>query len=158
MYYPAPINAGTSGRKTMSAFVVEDKVINDVVNFLATARRCGSFEYHDAMAREFMVDMKSPAELNGLGVAMFQLNCNAVDQRYGAGQAKEFRDLNYLYTRTPSLITPIQAYKSLGCWLYQCAEGTVPESSLLYMAMERVHAEMAHNIVSSMPAYEQSAW
>ena len=56
----------------MSAFVVEDKVINDVVNFLATARRSGSFEFHNVLASEFMVDMTNPKEVEGLAVAMFQ--------------------------------------------------------------------------------------
>lgn len=141
----------------MSSFVVEDAVINSVVNFLATARKYGAFEYHDVLAREFMVDMANPAEVESLGVAMFALNCNAVEQRYGEGEAKEFRDLNYRFARMMPP-TPIQAYKSLGCWLYQCSEGDVPKTSLLYAAMERVHAAMAHNIVQETPAYDAAAW
>jgi hypothetical protein len=151
----------------MSAFVVEDKVINDVVNHLATSRRHGSFEYHRLLASEFMVDMANPKEVEGLAVAMFRLNVNAVDQRYGDGEAKEFRELNFRYLPQEKIggvifigepITAVQAYKSLQCWLYQCAEGDVPGTSLLYAAMEKVHAEMAHNIVQAMTAYDKAKW
>lgn len=141
----------------MSAFVVEDKVINEVVNYLADPRHYGRFQYHDDLASELMVDANSPKELADLGTSMFQLNCNAVEQRYGQGVAKEFRDLNYNFRRVP-VISAIQAYKSLGCWLYQCAEGDVPKTSLLYAAMLKIHGEMAHNIVRSLPGYDAAKW
>ncbi len=151
----------------MSAFIVEDKVINDAVNYLATARRHGSFEYHGIMAKEFMVDMTSPKEVDQLAAAMFQLNVNAVEQRYGEGEAKSFRDLNFQYIPQEKIgglisvgepVTPVQAYKSLQCWLYQCSEGDIPGTSLLYAAMEKVHAEMAHAIVQASPDYDRARW
>jgi hypothetical protein len=78
-----------------------------------------------------------------LGNAMFELNCNAVDQRYGDNQAKEFRELDYSYS--PAYVgSGYQAYDRLGEWLYQCAEGDVPESSALYKAMQRIYDNLAH--------------
>ncbi len=144
----------------MSAFVVEDKVINDVVNYLASSRRYGSFEYHDSLGAELMIDATNRKELEGLATDMFRLNCNAVEQRYGAGEAAKFRDLDFSFVAQHAgfIVNPIQAYKSLGCWLYQCAEGDVPKTSLLYAAMLKIKAEMAENIVSSLPEYESAKW
>ncbi len=140
----------------MSAYVVEDQVINSVIASLSTYTKYGCFSFHDTVKSETGCDLEDPKDRAKLADEMFSLNCNAVDQRYGDGQSKEFRDLNFQYRAAlpPPLI---QAYKSLGCWLYQCAEGTVPETSLLYAAMMKVHAEMAHELVRSSKAYDASA-
>jgi hypothetical protein len=78
-----------------------------------------------------------------LGNAMFELNCNAIDQRYGDNQAKEFRDLKYSFRAVYSG-SSYAAYDRLGEWLYQCAEGDVPESSALYKAMQLIYNNLAH--------------
>lgn len=121
----------------MSSFVVEDEIINSVVNFLSKYRVHGSYLFLEDVNAETGCNLETAEGRTALGNAMFALNCNAVEQRYGAGEAKEFRALDYQYRSTipPTLI---QAYKSLSCWRYQCAEGDVPESSLLYAAMGRV--------------------
>jgi hypothetical protein len=54
---------------------------------------------------------------------------NGVDARYGDGEARKFRQLDYRYRETES-VPLVQVLKSLQCWLYQCSEGNVPETEL----------------------------
>jgi hypothetical protein len=139
----------------MSAYVVEDETINGVLSYLKHARDL------DWLRRQILdetgCDVSTDEGCSKLGQAMFDLNCNAVEQRYGEGQAKEFRDLDYAWRYVPQQGL-MQAYKSLGAWSYQCSEGDVPETRLLYSTMERVHAQLAHKIVSDLPAYQAAKW
>ncbi len=139
----------------MSAYIVEDSTINAVVSFLAINRRGSGDWLRRQILAETGCDLQTQDGKERLGAAMFALNCNAVEQRYGTGQAKEFRDLNYQFSLNIS-VNKFSAYKSLKCWLYQCAEGDVPESSLLFAAMSRVKGEMADDIVSSLAQYESA--
>ena len=134
----------------MSAYVVEDKVINQIVDALACAR------LRENVLTETGCNLAVTEDRAKLGQSMFELNCTAVEQRYGKGEAASFRTLDYTYQRSmpPTLI---QAYKSLGCWMYQCSEGDVPETPL-FKTMEKLHGEMAHEIVRQLPAYDRAAW
>lgn len=141
----------------MSAFIVEDKTINEVIAYLAHGRNITS-EMHVLVSSEAGCDLKTPEGCAALGQAMFELNCAGVDARYDAGESKTFRDdMDYKFRATmpPSII---QAYKSLGCWHYQCSEGDIPTSSLLYATMQRVSDILAHEIVRNLPAYEKARW
>jgi hypothetical protein len=138
----------------MSAFVVEDKVINRVVTVLAKDK---NLDYaRKVILDETGLNITNPSEAAKLGEMMFSLNCNAVEQRYGDGEAAKFRSLDYSCRLEPS--TTIQAYKSLRCWRYQCSEGDIPEASLLYTTMERVLGEMAQAIVDALPTYDKAEW
>jgi len=136
----------------MSAFVVEDQVINRVLAFLSQHNG----RIPNLLMQELGVNIHLAEETAKLGQSMIELNCNAVEQRYGGGEAKRFRELNYSLRREPTNI--IQAYKSLRCWLYQCAEGDVPETSLLYATMSRISDMLAHEIVQNLPQYDRAAW
>lgn len=150
----------------MSAYVVEDKVINQVISWIVTPRRDGD-PIFEIILKETGHDLRTKNGRAALGKAMFELNCTAVEQRYGDKSASDFRPLNYRYIDQESLgggliimgtpVTSVQAYKSLACWDYQCSEGDVPDTPL-YKAMARVACEMAHIIVRSLPAWEQAAW
>lgn len=140
----------------MSAYIVEDKTINEVIAWL-NSRGVPSHVW-TLIYSETGCDLKSPEGREALGEAMFELNCAGVDARYGAGECKTFRDdMDYKF-RTEIPPSAIQAYKSLGCWHYQCSEGDIPKSSLLYAAMERVSDILAHEIVRNLPAYEKARW
>lgn len=138
----------------MSAFIVEDEVINRVLGFLWCERSNSC--YQRILRDEQGIEILTDEGRDKLGRAMFELNCNAVEQRYGEGEAKEFRPLDY--RPGIALCNKVQAYKSLRCWLYQCMEGDVPETSLLYATMQRISDEMAHEIVSNLDAYEKARW
>jgi hypothetical protein len=137
----------------MSAYIVEDATINAVISFLAKDRK------GDYMRRQILeetgCDLETTLGREALGQAMFALNCNAVEQRYGDGEAKAFRDLDYKFALN-IMASRFSAYKCLKCWLYQCSEGDVPDTSLLYAAMNRVKGEMADDIVSALPEYESA--
>jgi hypothetical protein len=139
----------------MSAYVVEDKTINRIVYYLQFLHPSSN------VRRELLTVANLDAEDGDklLAGAMFMLNCNAVDQRY-PGHAKSmpdaFRPLDYGYS--PLLSTQIQVFKSLRCWLYQCSEGNIPDTSDLYKVMEKVSGHMALEIVSNLPEYEAAEW
>jgi hypothetical protein len=138
----------------MSAFIVEDETINRVIGALK------GFDRQSPIAKrlreELSLDLTTRQSRHELGTAMFALNCNAIEQRYGAGEAKEFRALDYSYR--PTTATLVQAYKSLRCWLYQCSEGDVKETSLLYQTMSALTGDLAEEIVEKLPAYEKAEW
>lgn len=133
----------------MSAFVVQNDVINAVVTYLSgrnaqTIQRLILAETgHNIATRDGRI---------ALGTAMHTLNCQAVDARYGAGDSAA---CSYRYAG--KIVDAVQAYKWLRCWLYQCTEGTIDETPL-YATMERVSDALAHHIVSNLPRYEQAEW
>lgn len=138
----------------MSAFVVDDKTINRAISFLATDR---DGDWLRNYIREHLgVDLTTGIGRETLGNLMFSLNCDAVNQRYGDDQAKEFRSLDYRY-RLEAGVTRIQAFKALQCWHYQCSEGDIDQNGL-YKTMERVQGHVAEMIVTRLPAYDSLAW
>lgn len=139
----------------MSAFVVEDKTINGVVSFLAHGR--GLEWLRRQVAESTGCDLETVDGRENLARAMFALNIRAVDARYGEGQAQEFRPLNFEFRRELQT-SALQAYASLRCWLYQCSEGDVPESSSLYVAMTAASDSLAHHIVRALPEYDRTQW
>ena len=138
----------------MSAYIVEDATINRIVSFLAL-NRDGDW-YRRLIKDNTGCDLVTPEGQRNLANAMFNLNCKAIDERYGEGQAKEFRDLDFKYRR--EIPDRMKAYTSLKCWLYQCTEGSVPDESLLYSTMNQIKGEIADDIVSSLPAYQAAKW
>ena len=142
----------------MSSYVVEDKTINKVVEFLSLKILSGDVFYaHTAdklLAQGY--DLATHQGRVRLAVRMFALNVRAVDERYGRDEAKEFRPLDFEYTPLPRP-TAVEAYKALACWRYQCSEGNVPETRL-YKLMEDVRNDIAHNIVSALPDYDAAPW
>ena len=139
----------------MSAFVCQDATINRAVSFLAMDR---DGEYlRKTITAETGCDLATQAGKQALGLAMFKLNCDGVDSRYGENQAAEFRPLDYQF-RLEISVNRIQAYKSLKCWLYQCSEGEIPETSLLFASMNKIALELADDIVRRLPAYDAAKW
>jgi hypothetical protein len=139
----------------MSAFVVGNETINRVVTFLATARNIEHIQR--VILAETGADLRTTEGRQQLGDAMFRLNCAGVDARYGEGQSQTFRD-DMSYDYRIEMANKFQAYKSLQCWSYQCAEGNIPEESLLYATMDRVGQMIAAHIVESLPDYATAKW
>ena len=139
----------------MSAYMVEDKTINRIVTWLsrAVATRYASFE---GLARTYDVDLTSDKWDEKLAKAMFQLNCDGVNARYGKGEAEQFRPLNFTYT--PEMYhSLVQVFKSLQCWKYQCSEGDIPKTKL-YQFFTEVENHLALKIVDSLPEYQKAQW
>ena len=139
----------------MSAFMVEDKTINSIVTWL-TGEVATSHCTLDQLARTYDVDLTSDKWDETLANAMFQLNCDGVNARYGEGEAEKFRPLNFTY-RPEDCSSLVQVLKSLQCWNYQCSEGDVPETKL-YQFFEEVEHHLALKIVMNLPEYEKAKW
>jgi hypothetical protein len=92
-----------------------------------------------------------------LGYAMFQLNSNAVDARYGNGEAAAFRTLDYRFEHTDA-VSLTQVLKSLQCWLYQCNEGDVPETELYKLFDDDIRLFLMNIIIDTLPEYQRAEW
>ena len=138
----------------MSAFLVEDKTINYIVNWL----RSENFLFSEIPYRlkELGFDMDKVDWEEKLGIAMFQLNISGVEARYGKGEAVKFRKMDYHYhTESAPLV---QVLKSLQCWLYQCNEGAVPETELYQLFDDDIRGYLMSKIISLLPEYEEAEW
>ncbi len=125
----------------MSAYVVQDECINSIVTWLTFPRhQWERNRVEEALAKQGTIGATFEEKL---GNAMFELNCNAVEQRYGDGQAKEFRDLDYTWKANYNA-SGYSVYDRLGEYIYQCSEGDVPESSELFKALHLVYDNLAH--------------
>jgi len=136
----------------MSAYVVEDETINGVVAWLVADAQ-GSGQVAVDVLRSHGYGQEN---FERLARAMFQLNVEAVRQRYDEDEPmlQHPQEFNYVSMMPP---TDAQALKSLKCWLYQCSEGHVPESAL-YRMFREVERAIAVEIVSKLPEYEAAAW
>ncbi len=139
----------------MSAFIVEDTTINRVVTWLTREVQRSRFTL-DSLAREYGVDLTSDQWDEKLAQAMFQLNCDGVNARYGEGEAEKFRPLNFTYKPEGDTFL-VQVFKSLQCWMYQCSEGDVPDTKL-YRFFEAVAHHLALQIVMDLPEYDKAKW
>jgi hypothetical protein len=139
----------------MSAFMVADKTINHVVSWLsAEVVRNGWFK--DKVEAGLQIDTGQPQWEATLGNAMFRLNIDAVNARYGDGEAQRFRKLDYQYRIASA--PKLQVYKSLRCWLYQCCEGAVFKRPL-YQAFDTVIIDyLMRQIIADLPEYEEATW
>ena len=139
----------------MSAFMVEDQTINRVVTWLKCEVQISRFTL-DCLAREYTVDLTSDNWDEKLAKAMFQLNCDGVNARYGDGEAEKFRPLYFTYKPEGNTFR-VQVLKSLQCWMYQCNEGDVPQTKL-YRFFEEVENYLALQIVMSLPEWDKAKW
>lgn len=112
----------------MSAFILPMKELNQIVNGLKN---------------------------NGYGAdgqQLLDMNCKAVNQRYGETSNIPFEKMN---TGIP--LPLVALIKKLNCYLYQCSEGDVPEMKL-YKAMKAVKLNLCEKYVMGTPAYDNAEW
>lgn len=131
----------------MSAYVVEDKTISRILSYL---------EHQDDWSKGYILRQCAEHGIAGdlamLGQRMMDLNVLAVNVRYGESYEAD------RFTFTYEIVDKMQAYKSLCCWSYQCAEGEIPEKSRLYRLMETLKGTIAASIVADLPAWNQAEW
>ena len=120
----------------MSAFIVSDKTINAIVT------NCYNSNYSDKCKRN-------------LAKQLFNLNRASINQRYGMGEDKKFREMDYEYKR--HTVDKVTAFKALQCLIYQCSEGNVPETRL-YKSLEKKEQKLAYEIVTNLPEYNKTSW
>ncbi len=145
----------------MSAFIVEDKTINRIVSWLNIVGMAGGCNDNYWCIQPLLnLGYKLDTELGckRLAEEIFTLNCDSIEQRYGEGQAEEFRPLDFQYQFVSSGVSRYQVLKSLRCLLYQCCEGNIPSQNSLYNALDRLSLELSYQIVSRTPQYEAAEW
>ena len=138
----------------MSAFIVEDKTINRIVNMLVHEINHNPSSYNlKEKLSELGYDLSDNSFAEKLARDMFDLNVNAVRQRYSEKEAAP----NFTYSQG-SPVSFIHAFKSLSCWIYQCTEGDVPKSNLYKFFAEVVETYLLRKIVYGLPEYDEAEW
>ena len=141
----------------MSAFIVSDKTLQDIVSYLDLDVRFSNTSKCYGSLNRVLLKNGFNLELNEhkdkLIKEMALLNRLGVNERYNEQEIEA--NVKYIDQFSPSIF---QAYKSLGCFLYQCCEGDIPEKNNLYKMFEQLKAIMAECIVSSLPEYDKAEW
>ncbi|KKL82429.1 hypothetical protein LCGC14_1984860 [marine sediment metagenome] len=145
----------------MSSFMVEDKTINTIVAGIKRGALNGPGTTYPGFDQSYLNSLDIPNIDNDylakIGGYLFVMNIEAINQRYGEGEAEKFRSLDYKYKSVPAPNT-INLYKAIKCLMDQCMEGDVPESTI-YKTLEEFSRDIAEHIVHRLPAYEDSiAW
>jgi hypothetical protein len=141
----------------MSAYIVADKTINNVVNCLRRDVDLDRFSHIPHKLTELGFDTGKSGWEERLGYAMFQLNVIAVDIRYGSDKVRKFRPLNYRYKVTEP-VPLVQVLKSLQCWLYQCNEKDIPTTALYGLFDMDVQLYLMTEIIDALPEYQNAIW
>ena len=90
-----------------------------------------------------------------------EMNHDAFFDRYG-----EYEDFEGMYKISPDDMpepkriwrtNPLQMFKHMECYLYQCCEGNWPETKL-YELLKTMRNQYAYHILHSMPEYEAAVW
>ncbi len=141
----------------MSAFIVSDKTLQDIVSYLDLDVRFGNTsKCYGSLGRMLLkngFNLELHEHKDKLIKEMALLNRLGVNERYNEQEIE--RNVSYIDQFCPSII---QAYKSLSCFLYQCCEGDIPEKNNLYKMFEEIKNEMACCIVSHLPEYDKAEW
>lgn len=142
----------------MSAYVVDDVTINRILSYAlepGPAERAGLHRWLGARLAPLGLALVNTADAAHLGTLLRALNVEAVTQRYGEDLDGMIPERPFAFEMVP--VSAVQAYKSLCCWLYQCAEGNVPAGGL-YAVLEGLGGVVAESIVKSLDAWDAAEW
>jgi len=142
----------------MSAYIVDNITINRIVNGLQLAQQ-GNRAYPSPQYGEYSTLLMF-ADAKTFGNSMLAMNVTAVGQRYPQDTRNTMpgsRACEYCPTRIHPP-RPVQLLKSIGCFLYQCSEGDVPETNELYKALRSYEAALALHIVQRSDEYDKADW
>lgn len=127
----------------MSAFIVSDTGMNNVVSAILAHGQDFDYEFHGSAIH--------PTNMTAIGRALFDLNNESMRQRYGQ---KEEID-NYEFIRVKP--SEFQTLMSIRCLLYQCSEGNVCETPM-YKELQILAYYVARDIVDELPQYKLANW
>ena len=137
----------------MSAFIVSDKTMARVVN--AVVKKTNGYEAgHFYLFGTVPMEAGKPDSLSKLGTALYQMNADAVNQRYGDTDKGPVYHHRNIWPESNSY----QDLKAVHCLLYQASEGNVPETSDLFKALEQMAGDMAYDIVSQDHRFDAAEW
>lgn len=122
----------------MSAFVVSDQTLRHVVKGMKD--ECHSCE-----------------DLTAIGRRLLAMNNDAVRDRYrDADQTGMTRDPES-YEYLPIFPPIMYILKAMDCYLYQCAEGNIPERDL-YRDVKKRRDAIRAEIIRNLPEYDAVPW
>lgn len=134
----------------MSAYIVENVTISKILYFLASPARhqlCG-------IPSEFSLkDLETKEGIRTLGQRMLDLNVRSVSERYATTESAD----PFAYVGPKGAHDPVVVLKALRCFLYQSCEGTCNKDPL-FLSLSEFSDELAHAIVSRLPAYVNADW
>ena len=137
----------------MSAFLVNTSVMAKVVT--AILLNHDTFD-GESTCRLALLSAPTDAQKEAgtkIGRKLFLLNRRALRARYGCGTL----DLPEFIFEKWVDASPVEQFKAMCRLLYQCSEGTVPDSQL-YSELNRAAGELAQQIVQDLPEYEKASW
>ena len=126
----------------MSAYIVEDQIINDVIE---AAKRLEFVPVGYSLPE---IGLRRQWNWKQLAQDLYAMNCEAVNQRYNGTWPEETP-----YTFGPGRHNQFIQLQSLESLKYQCCEGDVPEKNSLYTYLEQLAYQIAIAIVRRMPEY-----
>jgi len=133
--------------------MVEDKVINNIVSYLYykySSPYSAQFRFQKLAVLGYDI-VNNVDDLRRLAEDMFKLNVDAVNQRYGDGEAEKFRNLDFHF-QLERIANPMTAIRALSKWDYQCTEGDVPKTDL-YQAMQEMYFLLCRDFVEDLPEF-----
>ena len=144
----------------MSAYIVEPATVARIAwHAERTRREIPSYFNHAFPVMAQSLREAGPQPL-GLAFDLWRLNFRAVNQRYAerARITPKLRAELGLAVGAPAETgNQYQTLKSIHCWAYQTAEGTVTKSKLRREA-ERMGYDLAESLVDETAEYKAAAW
>lgn len=139
----------------MSAFIVGQETIDRIITGLnrATHGTHGGFDGWP----EPPDSLKVPTDeaYDEVGTALWQMNADAVDQRYNETNPIPLYHFTLAAAKRP--VDQFQFLKSIRCLLYQCSEGDVPQRPL-YQDLRQYSLILAMWTVERTKEYDQAVW
>jgi hypothetical protein len=136
----------------MSAFIVEDESIGRIASIIKYGYRNHDMEHQRRQIKELGCDLTTRAGFQEFCKILHGLNIAAVDQRY-----REHNCIEEVIYPEIVIRDKLQDLKTVQCFLYQCSEGTIPETPL-YNFIDKLSGTIAQEIIENLPDYEKKKW
>jgi hypothetical protein len=138
----------------MSAFMVNTNVMTKVVTALLL-----NLDTFDGESTHRTALLAAPTHAqreagSKIGQRLFLMNRRALRARYVCSGDNP---LPQFVLKKWADATPVEQFKAIHCLLYQCSEGTVPNSPL-YEELNRSAGELAQRIVQDLADYDKASW
>jgi hypothetical protein len=132
--------------------MVSDETINTIASYIGF--EAFKDAYIERRFKELGFDIREGWEKT-LASKLLMLNREAVFQRYGKlsdAEQQAVNDFEYISRNR------FQILKSIQCFLYQCSEGDIPETSELYKMLRELEHKIMHEIIDGIKEYQDAKW
>lgn len=143
----------------MSAFIVSDKTIAEIVSFCSRNFNFSSYRFNSASHRSNAhrhfakyYGEKTGFQEKELANDLIAMNYRAVNARY-----EEKIEPHLFSGQFTGGQNKFQVLKSAQCLHYQCSEGDVPQEPL-FQVLEKFMNDLTSEIIEDLPEYEAAQW